>query len=204
MNKIFEYIILGTPQVGKTSIIIRYFDNLFSNTSYNTIGIDMRQKIFLDYGNYNVKMNIYDTAGQERYISIVTNFIKNKGCILLCFSLASLTSFEECKKYSTMINEMKDPSSIVILVGTFKDMKNSCKNINESDIDEFAKENNYKYYEVSAKTGEGIKELFESTLKIMIHNNLEKDENKNINLSLNYFTNPFTKDFTNPLKNKCC
>ena len=199
MNKIFEYIIIGPPKVGKTSLILRYFDNVFFNTSYNTIGIDMRSKLFLDYGNYTIKLNIYDTAGQERYANIVSNFIKNKGCILLCFSLSSLSSFEDCKKYSRMINEIKDPNTIVILVGTFKDMVNICKNINKLEVEEFIKENDYKYYEVSAKSGEGIKELFMDTVKLMIYNNLERKETSNINLlssSISYLSNPF--------KNKCC
>ena len=199
MNKIFEYIIIGPAEVGKTSLIVRFFDNVFFNTSYNTIGIDMRSKLFLDYGNYTIKLNIYDTAGQERYVNIVSNFIKNKGCILLCFSLSSLSSFEECKKYSRIINEIKDPNTIVALVGTFKDMSNTCKNIDRNELNEFIKENDYKYFEVSAKSGEGVKELFMDTVKLMISNNLEKKETNTINLlsnSLNLLSNPF--------KNKCC
>jgi small GTP-binding protein len=195
MNKLFEYIIVGPPEVGKTSLIIRYFDNVFINKSYNTIGIDMKHKYIYNFANYNIKLRIYDTAGQERFFPLVTNFIKNKNCILLCFSLASSHSFEECKVYSKMIQEIKDDNSIVILVGTFLDMKNKCKNIDMNDIKNFAEENNYKYFEISSKTGEGIRELFDQTLKIMIDNDLGKPEIENNKVILN----------TNPLKIlKCC
>jgi small GTP-binding protein len=180
MNKIFEYIIVGPPEVGKTSLIIRYFDNLFLNISYNTIGFSMRSKLITGYANYDIKMMIYDTAGQERYFTLVTNFIKNKTCILLCFSLASSTSFEECKKYAKMINEIKDENTIVFLIGTFLDMKSKCKNINDKELEEFIRFNQYKYYEISSKTGEGIRELFDSTLRILVDKKLGKDEKRTL------------------------
>jgi small GTP-binding protein len=125
MNKIVEYIILGAPDVGKTSLIIRYFDNKFIESSFNTIGIDRRQQYV---ETYDFNLNMYDTAGQERYFTLVTNFIKNKQCIFLCFSLNDMESFNKCKIYSNMIKNIKDHSTIVILVGTFLDMKHICKN----------------------------------------------------------------------------
>jgi small GTP-binding protein len=176
MNKIFEYIIVGPPDVGKTSLIVRYFDNVFLNASYNTIGFDMRSKLIYHHANYDIKLIIYDTAGQERYFSIVTNFIKNKACILLCFSLASASSFEECKKYAKMINEIKDENTVVFLIGTFLDMKSTCKNINEEELKEFITFNQYKYYEVSSQTGEGIHEFFFESLKILIDKKIGKDD----------------------------
>ncbi len=181
MNKIFEYIIVGPPEVGKTSLIIRYFDNLFLNTSYNTIGFGMRSKLISGYANYDIKMMIYDTAGQERYFTLVTNFIKNKACILLCFSLASAASFQECKKYAKMINEIKDENTVVFLIGTFLDMKSKCKNINKTELDEFITFNQYKYYEISSKTGEGIREFFDASLRLLVDKNLGKDDKKTLN-----------------------
>ena len=190
MNKFFEYIIVGPPEVGKTSLIIRYFDNVFLNASYNTIGFSMRSKLISGYTNYDIKMMIYDTAGQERYFTLVTNFIKNKACILLCFSLASAESFQECKKYAQMINDIKDETTVVFLIGTFLDMKSKCKNINEKELQEFITFNNYKYYEISSKTGEGIREFFDASLRILVDRKLGKDEKK----TLNHYTQNF----------KCC
>jgi small GTP-binding protein len=180
MNKIFEYIIVGPPEVGKTSLIVRYFDNVFLNASYNTIGFGMRSKLISGYANYDIKMMIYDTAGQERYFTLVTNFIKNKACILLCFSLASATSFQECKKYAKMINEIKDENTVVFLIGTFLDMKSKCKNINQKELEDFITLNQYKYYEISSKTGEGIREFFDASLRILVDRKLGKDDKKTL------------------------
>ena len=82
-EKIFEYIIIGPPDVGKTSIMNRYLDNMFYTDSYNTIGVDMRTKKLNNLIHENITINIYDTAGQERYFSLTTNFIRNKDCIFL-------------------------------------------------------------------------------------------------------------------------
>ena len=184
MDKVIEYIILGAPDVGKTSLLARYIDNIFLDNSYVTLGVSMRTKYITNYTNYNIKLNIYDTAGQERYYPIVNNFIKNKQCIILCFSLVNSYSFEQCKIYDKKINELKDDNTILILVGTFLDMKDKCKNINKIDLDNFINMNNYRYFEISSKTGEGVRELFDCILKIMVDNNLGKIENKSIiNLS---------------------
>lgn len=175
MEKLVEYVILGPPEVGKTSIIRRYFDNIFLNYSYNTIGIDMRSKTINTNNEFNINLQMYDTAGQERYFTLVTNFIKNKECIFLCFSLKDKHSFEECKKYAKLIETMKDDNSIVFLVGTFLDMKNLTF---ESELKDFIDTHKYKYMEISSKTGEGVRELFDKSIDILIENNLFKNNEK--------------------------
>lgn len=181
MKKLVEYIILGPPEVGKTSIIRRYFDNIFLNYSYNTIGIDMRSITINTNNEFNINLQMYDTAGQERYFTFVTNFIKNKECIFLCFSLKDKNSFEECKKYAKLIETIKDDNSIVFLVGTFLDMKNLTF---EKELKDFIDTYKYKYMEISSKTGEGVRELFDKSINILIENNLFKNNEKKT-LSLN-------------------
>lgn len=172
-SKYYEYIIIGPPSVGKTSIMIRYTENVFLNKTFNTMGIDLKNKIIdTPFGKTHVA--IWDTAGQERYNAITNNFLRYGNCIFLCFSLASKQSFDECKKYVQIIKEHSKADAVIYLVGTFLDMKEHCLNINNEEIKEFAKENNYKYYEVSSKTGEGIKPLFDSSMLIMDELNLNK------------------------------
>ena len=179
-EKIFEYIIIGPPDVGKTSIMTRYLDNIFYIVSYNTIGVDMRTKRLNNFRYTDTIINIFDTAGQERYFSIATNFIRNRDCIFLCFSLANSNSFIECKKYIEYINDNKKENACVILVGTFLDMKDVCKNIDKNDIDDICTKYNYKYMEVSSKTGEGIRELFDMSLDMMTELNLGHYKSTNL------------------------
>jgi len=190
-SKYYEYIIIGPPSVGKTSIMLRYTENVFLNKIYNTMGIDLKNKIVESpFGKTHVA--IWDTAGQERYNAITTNFLRYGNCIFLCFSLASKQSFDECKSYVDKINEHGKADAIVYLVGTFLDMKEHCLNINCEVIKEFAKEHNYKYYEVSSKTGEGIKQLFDSSMMIM----------DDLNLNKKRFYQTVTEMI--PVKSRCC
>jgi small GTP-binding protein len=172
-SKFYEYIIIGPPSVGKTSIMLRYTENIFITKSYNTLGIDLKHKIVNSpFGSAEIA--IWDTAGQERYSPITNSFLRYGNCILLCFSIASKQSFDECKKYVQIIKNNAKPNAIVYLVGTFLDMKEHCLSINFDEIKEFAKENNYKYFEVSSKTGEGIKQLFDSSMFVMDELNLNQ------------------------------
>lgn len=171
-EKIFEYIIIGPPDVGKTSIMTRYLDNIFFSVSYNTIGVDMRTKKLNNFTYEDTRINIYDTAGQERYFSMTTNFIRNRDCIFLCFSLANSNSFIECKKYIEYINNNKKENACIFLVGTFLDMKDICNNINRDEIVDLYTKYNYKYIEISSKTGEGVRELFDLSLNMMNNRDL--------------------------------
>jgi small GTP-binding protein len=192
-EKFFEYIIIGPPDVGKTSIVTRYLDNVFHNNSYNTIGMDFRTKKIEKYFDNNVKINIYDTAGQERYFALTNNFIRNRDCIFLCFSLCNKDSFANCQKYINIIEEFKKKNALVFLIGTFLDMKEVCNNIDFTEIDELCKQNNFKYMEISSKTGEGIRELFDISLNMMIERNLGTIRNTHFILS-----------HVENAKDKCC
>ena len=66
-------------------------------------------------------------------------------------------------------------NTVVFLIGTFLDMKSKCKNINQNELEEFIALNQYKYYEISSKTGEGIREFFDASLRLLVDKNLGKD-----------------------------
>lgn len=190
-SKFYEYIIIGPPGVGKTSIMLRYTDNVFLKKIYNTTGIELKNKIIeTPFGKSQVA--IWDTAGQERYGAITNNFLRYGNCIFLCFSLASKQSYYDCKKYVEIIKTHAKENAVVYLVGTFLDMKDSCLNIDIDEIKKFAKENNYKYYEVSSQTGEGIKQLFDSSMFLMDQLNLNE---KRFYQSIQEFV---------PKSSKCC
>lgn len=163
---IYQYIIIGHEMIGKTSIINRYFDGVFLNDLSRTFAIDFRSKhINLDKDT-EVIIRAWDTAGQERYDSISKNYYNKGDCIFLCFSICDRKSFTKLDYYMEKINQYSNKDSIVVLVGTFYD-KETERTISQTEIKAYQSEHNLEYFEVSSKTGVGVRELFNRTIQLI-------------------------------------
>ena len=88
-----KIIILGKSEVGKTCLLLKYFDTNFFENSITTIGIDYKTKYF-KFDDKKVKINYLDTAGQERFKTITTNYLRNADGILLVYAVDSRESFK--------------------------------------------------------------------------------------------------------------
>ena len=101
-----KVVLIGETGVGKTSIISRYISNTFSSALTPTPGANFTTKIskFLEYAR-DIKFEIWDTAGQEKYRSLAKVFYKNSTVCVLVYDITRRASFEELKKY--WINEIK-------------------------------------------------------------------------------------------------
>lgn len=163
---VYQFIIVGHEMIGKTSIINRYFDDIFLKDLTRTFAIDFRSKhIELDT-NTEVIIRMWDTAGQERFDAISQNYYSKGDCIFLCFSIYDRKSFEKLEYYMDNIIRYANENRIIILVGTHAD-KNSERVVNIDEIKDFAYDNNLEYIEVSSKTGVGITELFNRSIKLI-------------------------------------
>ena len=145
-----KYIMLGDSSVGKTCIIYKYVDNFLPSNYNSTIGIDCKIKLF-EYKGYKMKLTIYDTAGQERFRTIIKNYFHNCDGIFLVFDLTNKNSFNNLKSWIDEIKESKgkDFSDIVIL-GNKCDLSNIYQ-VSDEDIDNFKEENNIDIIKTSAK-----------------------------------------------------
>ena len=85
---ILKVIVLGSSQVGKTSILVRYFKNEFNLETLSTIGIDFKTKYF-KFDEEKIKINFIDTAGQEKFRAISVNYLKGTDGVLLVFDITN-------------------------------------------------------------------------------------------------------------------
>ena len=185
-----KMITLGDGQVGKSSLIIQFIENKFSFTYLSTIGLDFKQKTVTLPNNKEVKIRIFDTAGQERFKSIAVNYIKKANGVLLVYDITSQESFNSVGKWINDIKEAMGDKVCMILVGNKIDLPKRVitKEMGEKKAQEF----NIHFYETSCKTGENVeKAFFDLAEQILIKTN-GKEEN-NIKL--------VTKV---KKKNKCC
>ena len=156
----FKVVMLGDSGVGKTSLVKYEIKNSFISNRDSTIIFEHSFKNFSVMGK-NVRMQIWDTCGKEIYRSSVQNFYKSALCIFVVFSLESPDSFYKVNQWIDEINE----DYILVLVGNKLDITPQ-RQIAKEIIEEYCKNNGIEnYFEVSAKSGENVHEMFKYIVK---------------------------------------
>ena len=161
---ILKMITLGSSDVGKTSILNRYFNSDFTPNLLTSIGIDFKTKIF-KFDGQKVKFNFVDTAGQEKFRAISSNYLKGTDGILFVFDIANIETFELIQVWIEEINENNRENFGIILFGNKLDLEKE-RQVSIEDAEKLSKELGCKYFEGSAKTGENIQEALDELAKI--------------------------------------
>ena len=152
---------LGDSSVGKSSFIVKYIDDKFSYSYIATLGLDFKQKKIQLKSGENVRLRIFDTAGQERFKSISINFIKKANGILLLYDITNKYSFQSVNKWMESIKEAAGEKISVILIGNKCDLEKE-REVSKEEGKEKAKQFNIPFYETSCKEGININEVFET------------------------------------------
>ena len=199
---IIKLLTLGETEVGKTSIVLRYSDDKFHDNKIATIGIDFKIKI-IKKGNEKIKVSIYDTAGQERFKNIVKHYYKGANGVLLIYDITKRDTFEKLEFWLEDLKENSDNLNnlFIYLIGNKNDLEER-REVDFEEANNFAKEKNIPYIEVSAKTGNNIKKLFDEMIKgtlSKIITNEKKENNLSNSINLSFLENEETSS-----KNKMC
>ena len=179
--RLYKILVLGDSAVGKTCLLLRYCDDHFQETHLTTIGLDFRIKtIELEKGK-KIKVQIWDTAGEDRFRAITRNYYKGANGILLVFDVTDEQSFEHIKNWIEKIKEETQEGIIIYLVGNKIDNEEG-RIISKEKAKKLGEEFNLTYFETSAKKSIGVNEAFISLIK-EIHNNYEKkNESQEVNM----------------------
>ncbi len=182
-NYVIKLLTLGETEVGKTSIVLRYSDDKFHEDKTATIGIDFKIKI-IRKGNEVIKVSIYDTAGEERFKTLIKHYYRGANGILLIFDLTKKSTFDKLNFWLEDLRENSDniDNLYIHLIGNKNDLEEQ-RAISFEEATNFAKKNKLPYMEVSAKTGKNIKNLFDEVIKgamIKMINNLKEHDKKDI------------------------
>ena len=155
---LFKLLLIGDSGVGKSSIMMRFTDEIFTESHISTIGVDFKiTNIRLDDGKL-AKLQIWDTAGQERFRNITTSYYRGAHGIILVFDLTNRESFENIKSWLFEVNKYSR-NPVLLLVGNKSDLPNKRK-VESSEIEELKNELEMDYVGTSAKTNLNIGKLF--------------------------------------------
>lgn len=159
---LIKTVVIGDSGVGKSSILLRYVDNTFVITHLSTIGVDFKiATIIKDHTKY--KFQLWDTAGQDRFRTIVSSYYRGAHCFIVTFDLTSRESFDNLDYWMTEIDRYSTIKCIRILVGTKSDLKQN-RVIAMSEIKDKCSKYDVQYVETSSKTGDGINGIFEEII----------------------------------------
>ena len=194
--EVFEYkiILVGDPGVGKTSIMTKFVSNEFQNTYLSTIGVEFKSKEIHINNNTCARLKIWDTCGQEKFRAITRQYFKNSEGVFVVFDL---TNKETIKKLDIWMKDIKDNIDndyFIFLIGNKSDVKERDLTIAE-EAKQFAINKKINYYEVSAKTGSGIYNIFEKMASKLINKKKIEKSKEEINTDKIDIENKINKNF---------
>jgi small GTP-binding protein len=157
-----KLIVVGASGVGKTSILNHTLRGYFEEDSLPTVGSSY-SKYHFEEGPQPICFEIWDTAGQEKYRTLMRNFFNNTKVALFVFDLTNIESLSELDYFYNAVIDVCPPGSFLIgLIGNKCDLRDTIV-VSEQQMDEVARKLNAEFTIMcSAKTGEGTKDIFVS------------------------------------------
>lgn len=172
---LFRLVLVGDSGVGKTALLLRYADNTFELSFITTIGIDFRIKTITVQGK-RVKLQIWDTAGQEQFHSIASSYFRNAHGIILIYDVTSASSYMHISKWVSNISKNAPIKVKMVLIGNKCDREENLKVIGKDKGDILAKELDIPFLETSAKNDINVDTAFELITLMILEEQLPKEK----------------------------
>ena len=158
----------------------------------SSIGVDFKSKQ-IEIDDKLIKLQIWDTAGHEKFRTITTSYYKSAHAILILYDITEPSSFEHIKNWMVEIDKFGKQGVLRVIVGNKTDLENNRK-VSKESAEMLAEHYGVKFFEISAKNNTNIDKLFEDTIKCLLEKNLntspvvssnsviiDKNRNKKIN-----------------------
>ena len=166
IDELFNIVMIGNSGVGKSCMLMQYVEHSFTTNFFNTIGVDFKMKT-LPIDDKEVRLQIWDTAGQEKFNSITCNYYRKAHGIMIVFDITDLESFEAVKKWLAEIRNYAQDDVSKILIGNKCDLE-SKRQVTIEDAKRFAAENSMEYLETSAAEEVNIDNAFRKMAKMLL------------------------------------
>ena len=210
---IMKLILLGDSSVGKTNILTKYLKNFFDPDSKATVGVEFGTKS-VEIEGKKIKVQIWDTAGEERYKSITSTYYRGAKGAFIVYDITRKITFESIDKWIGDLKNNGDENIIIYLVGNKNDL-NDKREVDKNEAMNKAEKYNIAFMETSALSGDNIQKIFQDLIEKVYVNffrnskaNKEKEINKGIELNKNNKENDNKTTDNNERKQKterkCC
>uniref|UniRef100_A0A7E4V3H9 Ras-related protein Rab-18 n=1 Tax=Panagrellus redivivus TaxID=6233 RepID=A0A7E4V3H9_PANRE len=156
---LLKTIIIGDSNVGKTWLLTDFLGGNVNSTK-TTIGVEFHAKTMQIDGR-PVKMQLWDTAGQDKYRVIVKQFYRNAVAIALVYDITNYTSFLNLDSWLEEAAQYIENSYVVMLIGNKADLTGA-RQVPRKEAEGFARLKGFLFMETSAKEATNVNAAFES------------------------------------------
>jgi small GTP-binding protein len=173
----FKLIVIGDSGVGKSCLTNNAIKNTFDDAYNATVGFEFFT-FNIRFNGKIVKLQIWDTCGQELYRSLITNFYRNSSLAMMVYSINSKESFDNVEMWLRELRTHSNPDVKVFLIGNKSDLEAE-REVTTEQGENFYKQNNLSLFmESSAKTGFNTQKIFIKAAEILYEDyNKYKDDN---------------------------
>eukprot|EP00760_Papus_ankaliazontas_P001802 PhM_4_TR10609/c0_g1_i1/m.32648 len=168
-----KFVMVGSVGVGKTSIACRFVKDAFRENVNTTFGAALMAKTETVLSR-TVKFSVWDTAGQEHFHSVVPVYFRQAEAVLLVVDATRASTFEDAKRWLLQVNEHAPSGVLVALVLNKVDVSEG-REVSVSMMQPFAEANGMKIFQCSAKTGEGVRDMYHDLAGQHISNNVDAE-----------------------------
>jgi len=154
--------------VGKSCLLLQFTDNKFRHQHELTIGVEFGAKT-IDIDAKLIKIQIWDTAGQEAFQAITRTYYKGAVGALLVYDITRRDTFTHAAKWLEDVRQNSSKSTVIILIGNKKDMEDR-RQVSYEEGENFARENDLMFLETSAKTAHNVEDAFLLSAKSILEN----------------------------------
>ena len=162
-----KFIIVGDSYVGKSNIMLRFCKGEFNSEYRNTVGLEFGNKHIV-YKNTSYLVQIFDTAGQEDFKSIIRGYYKGAAVAMVVYDITKEITFENATNWIKECQNFAPSTAILCLIGNKCDLEQERK-ISKERGENLANEYDMLFFETSALNGEGINEAFRNCIESLDH-----------------------------------
>lgn len=154
--------------VGKSCLLLQFTDKRFRQQHDLTIGVEFGART-IQIDNKNIKLQIWDTAGQESFKSITRSYYRGAAGALLVYDITRRDTFTHLTRWLEEVRQNGNPDTTIMLIGNKSD-QDSRRQVTTEEGERFARENGLIFIETSAKTAANVEEAFINTTTVIYNN----------------------------------